>query len=126
MRLNRGRLARRASALALAFVLALAPPAAASGIVPAPADVQNFTYDSFDAEYWLVRAPGGASALYTTETIVARFPDFDQNRGIVRTLPRSDSGIDLQTQVMDVRGEGGAPIPWWTELDEDWLYILTG
>lgn len=126
MRLNWGRLAKRASALAVVLVLAFAPPAAASGIGPDPADVQNFTYDSFDAEYWLVRAAGGASALYTTETIGARFPDFDQNRGIVRTLPRSDSGIDLQTQVMDVTGEGGAPIPWWTEFDEDWLYILTG
>lgn len=124
MRLNWGRLTRRASALAVALVLAFAAPAAASGIDPA--DVQDFTYDSFDAQYWLVRAAGGAGALYTTETIVARFPEFDQNRGIVRRLPRSDSGIDLQTQVMQVTGEDGAPIPWWTEQDEDWVYVLTG
>lgn len=126
-----GRMQRRLSAAVLAVLLLLtvaATPAAASAPLPASvtADVENFTYDSFDADYWLVRAPGGESRLFTTETLVARFPDFDQNRGIVRWLPRTDSGIDLQTSVVGVTGADGASIPWWTESDEDWIYVLTG
>ena len=54
---------------------------------PATASVDDFSYDSFDADYYLVRSAAGTSVLYTTETIVARFPDFDQNKGIVRRIP---------------------------------------
>lgn len=88
--------------------------------------VDDFTFDSFDADYWLVRGAGGVSRLLTAEMIVARFPEFDQNRGIVRALPVVDSGIDLGTEVLDVTGADGTPIPWWTETDGDWLYVLTG
>lgn len=99
-----------------------AAPAAAA----VPAGVDDFTYDSFDADYWLIRAFGGESRLYTTETLVARFPDVDQNRGIVRWLPLSDSGIDLGTAVVSVTGADGAYVPWWTEQDDEWIYVLTG
>jgi uncharacterized membrane protein YgcG len=92
----------------------------------AAGSVDDFTFDSFSADYWLARAADGGSRLVTTETIVARFPEFDQNKGIVRALPRIDSGLDLSTQVLDVTGADGAPIPWWTERDEDWVYVLTG
>ena len=92
-----------------------------------PASVQDFTYDSFEADYYLVRGAGGKSHLFTTETIVARFPDFDQNRGIVRSIPKADSGIAARhARSSSVTGAGGAPIPWWTEEDEDWVYVLTG
>ena len=122
-----------AVALALAALLAAAPAAAAaptSGLAAptsaVPASVENFTYDSFDADYYLVRGTGGQSHLFTTETIVARFPEFDQNKGIVRAIPKADSGIAHDTRVVSVTGAGGAPIPWWTEEDEDWVYVLTG
>lgn len=88
--------------------------------------VDDFSFDSFEADYRLARGADGTSHLVTTETIVARFPDFDQNKGIVRALPAVDSGLALGTDVIDVTGEGGAPIPWWTESDGDWIYVLTG
>lgn len=90
------------------------------------ASVDDFTFDSFRADYWLVRGTGERSRLLTTETIVARFPDFDQNKGMVRALPVVDSGIDLGTVVYTVTGADGAAIPWWTERDGDWIYVLTG
>ena len=114
---------------------ASAPPAAISArgsdrpvvlSALAPASVDDFTFDSFHADYWLVRGAGGGSRLLTTETIVARFPDVDQNKGMVRALPVVDSGIDLGTVVHTVSGAGGAPIPWWTERDGDWIYVFTG
>ncbi|MEV4689197.1 DUF2207 family protein [Microbacterium sp. LWH3-1.2] len=92
----------------------------------APASVDDFTFDSFQADYWLVRGTGDRTRLLTTETIVARFPDFDQNKGMVRSLPVVDSGIDLGTVVYTVTGADGATIPWWTERDGDWIYVLTG
>ena len=92
----------------------------------AAASVDDFTFDSFRADYWLVRGTGERSRLLTTETIVARFPDFDQNKGMVRALPVVDSGIDLGTVVYTVTGADGAAIPWWTERDGDWIYVLTG
>lgn len=90
------------------------------------ASVDDFTFDSFDADYWLVRGTGDRSRLLTTETIVARFPDFDQNKGMVRALPVVDSGVPLGTVVLGVTGADGAAIPWWTERDGDWIYVLTG
>lgn len=120
---------------AVALTRASAQPAAfdARGGAPGPAaalglatGVDDFSFDSFHADYWLVRGSGQQSHLRTTETIVARFPDFDQNRGLVRAIPRVDSGIDLGTAVLGVTGADGEPITWWLEADEDWLYVLTG
>ncbi|WP_404434034.1 DUF2207 domain-containing protein [Microbacterium lacus] len=118
--------------IAVAVVVHAAPAAASATVLgdtaraSAALSVDDFTYDSFAAEYWLIRGPGGESRLFTTETLVARFPEFDQNKGIVRWLPRSDSGIDLQTSVVSVTGADGAPVAWWTESDEDNIYVLTG
>ncbi|GAA5203264.1 DUF2207 domain-containing protein [Microbacterium jejuense] len=88
--------------------------------------VDDFSYDSFEADYWLGRDAGGQSELYTTETIVAHFPDFDQNKGIVRWIPRADSGIAHDPQVLGVTDADGGPVSWWTEQDEDFVYVLTG
>ncbi|WP_426320975.1 DUF2207 domain-containing protein [Microbacterium sp. E-13] len=102
---------------------AQAGAAAALGVVTS---VDDFSYRSFEADYWLGRGVGGRSELFTTETLVAQFPDFDQNKGIVRWLPKADSGIAHGTQVVSVTGANGAPIPWWTEEDEEFVYVLTG
>jgi len=88
--------------------------------------VDDFSYDAFEADYWLGRDAGGQSELYTTERIVAHFPDFDQNKGIVRWIPKADSGIAHDPEVVSVTGAGGDPIPWWTEEDDDFVYVLTG
>ncbi|MFT4219640.1 MAG: DUF2207 domain-containing protein, partial [Microbacterium sp.] len=102
------------------------PAPAAAQPAHAPTGVDDFSYDSFDADYWLVRDRGQASQLYVTETLVARFPDTDQNKGIVRWLPKADSGIPHGVTVRSVHGVDGAVIPWWTESDDDGVYILTG
>ncbi|WP_243074000.1 DUF2207 domain-containing protein [Microbacterium sp. SS28] len=124
------RAAAAAVFVAGAVGLSVAPAAAASIPAAAPvavrAGVDDFVYDSFEADYWLGRDPGGQSELFTTETLVAHFPETDQNKGIIRWLPKADSGIAHDTQVVSVTGAGGAAIPWWTEEDEDFVYVLTG
>lgn len=121
-----GALALARSGPPVAFAARGGASDATAALTARVASVDDFTFDSFDADYRLVRGAGGVSRLLTTETIVARFPEFDQNRGIVRALPVVDSGIDLDTEVLGVTGADGAPIPWWTETDGDWVYVLTG
>ncbi|SFI19755.1 Predicted membrane protein [Microbacterium saccharophilum] len=107
-----------AAVVALLFVLVPA------GV--AHADVDDFEFESFTGDYYLSRATTGKAQLYVEETMVALFPDADQNKGLVRALPKTQSGIDLDTQVLEVSGPEGAAVPWWTEEDEDWVYVLTG
>jgi len=54
--------------------------------------VGDFTFDSFNAEYTLGLDADGRSTLTTTETIVARFPEIDQNKGIRRAIPTHYQG----------------------------------
>ena len=115
-----------ASASGLVSSGAAAAASAGAPVSVVAADVDDFSYDSFRGEYWLGREANGQSALFTTETIVARFPDVDQNRGIVRALPKADSGVEHDTTVVSVQGADGVPIPWWIEEDEDFVYVLTG
>lgn len=82
----------------------------AEGIVRA--NVDNFTFDSFDVEYRLGRDADGHATLLTTETLVARFPEFDQNRGIRRSLPAYYQGRTTNLQVLSVTDEDGNPRPY--------------
>ncbi|MEZ3162101.1 DUF2207 domain-containing protein [Microbacterium sp. BWT-B31] len=117
------------SALAFAFVLvagAVAPTAASAVQASARTGVDDFAFDSIEVEYWLVRGEDDRSNLYVTETIVASFPEIDQNHGIVRKLPRVLSGIDLGTRVEGVTDADGRAIPAWsTDTDDEWIYIHT-
>ncbi len=74
-----------------------------------PSNVDDFTFDSFEAEYRLGRDDAGRATLTTTETIVARFPEFDQNRGIRRAIPASYQGRTTSLTVQSVTDETGAP-----------------
>ena len=74
-----------------------------------PSNVDDFTFDSFEAEYRLGRDDAGRATLTTTETIVARFPEFDQNRGIRRAIPASYQGRTTSLAVQSVTDETGAP-----------------
>lgn len=131
------RIARTLAALALAVSgLALMPSAAtaatpgpAPALVSAPAadeDVDAFSYASWDARYEIGLDDDGRSRMHVTETLVARFPDFDQNRGIVRGLVTSYEGAWTDTTVLSVTDETGADVPFETENDDGVLYILTG
>ena len=76
---------------------------------PVRTGVNDFTFDSFDVEYRLGRDSDGHSTLLTTETLVARFPDFDQNRGIRRSLPATYQGHTTSLRVLSVTDGDGSP-----------------
>ncbi|MCR2828422.1 DUF2207 domain-containing protein, partial [Microbacterium sp. zg.Y909] len=53
-------------------------PAQVVAVGAVSADVDDFTFDSLDADYTLTRAEDGTSRLRVVETFVAEFPDIDQ------------------------------------------------
>ncbi|WP_448809534.1 DUF2207 family protein [Agromyces bauzanensis] len=126
--------------VALAFVvlaLALAPAAtataaprvdleraAAASVTALPAGVDDFTFASFDAVYELSRDDARRSVLDTTETLVAVFPDFDQNRGIRRAIPLRYQGHPTDISVSSVTDETGRARPFEVERDEEGEFLL--
>jgi hypothetical protein len=116
-RAGRSRRTAGALVLLLAAVAAFsASPAAGAQPDTGPtgglrADTADFTFDSFDADYTLGRDGNGRATLRTVETIVARFPAADQNRGIVRAIPTEYRQADLDLRVAGVTDETGARVP---------------
>jgi uncharacterized membrane protein YgcG len=91
-----------------------------------PGDVSDFTFRSFNAVYDLGRDANQHATLAVTETIVALFPQSDQNRGIVRDIPNIYGSAQLQTKVVSVVDETGAAVPY-TESDQgDTLELALG
>jgi len=100
------------------------PAAAAAPITVLPAGVDDFTFASFDAVYELSRDEARRSVLDTTETLVAVFPEFDQNRGIRRAIPLRYDGHPTDIRVESVTDADGTPRRFETERDEAGEFLL--
>lgn len=97
------------------------------GSAPASADTpdpNNFTIESFHAEYTLTLSDDRRSMLSAVETITPRFPDVDQNRGLQRAIPHRYLGESLRLSVSSVSDETGAPRPYDLSRDGD-LTVIT-
>lgn len=100
-----------ASALAAPAAAAASPmphrpprPAAAIGV---HGDTSDFSFDSFDGRYELGRTPDRRSTLRVTETLVAEFPSFDQNHGIVRDIPSTYDGHPVHLRIVSITDGAG-------------------
>lgn len=108
----------------------IAPQAATAAAVPAAAalgpklGVDDFRFASMDAAYLLGRDAEGHSTLAVTETLVAVFPDSDQNRGIRRALPLEYDGHPTELRVLSVTDENGIARDFEQENDEDDEFLL--
>lgn len=115
---------KRIITLAAALVLpalVLIPSASASGTPALRSDTSDFVFESFDADYTLSRDSAGLAEMRVVETLVALFPDFDQNRGIYRTIPRYYQGAPLDLGDFSVTDENGDPV-YFTQADVDTSY----
>ncbi len=92
----------------------------------AAANTSDFTFDSFDADYTLTRLGDGTAQLDVVETIVARFPEFDQNRGIVRAIPDSYDGVALETDRISVVNDNGDAVPFETDRTDEFVTLALG
>ena len=133
------RILRAFAALALAVAATATPATALASTDPVTAasspqqqpasvsdDVDDFSYSSWDSRYSVGLDDEGRARMHVTETLVARFPEVDQNRGIVRGLPTSYEGADIGTRVLSVTDQTGADVPYETDTDDGLLYVLTG
>ena len=89
-----------------------------------PTGVDDFTFASFDGDYRLGRDSDGHSTLITVETLVARFPETDQNHGIRRQLVEDYDGHPTDLEVVSVADENGTPRSFTSE-SEDGILSLT-
>ncbi len=85
------------------------------GSTPANADVNDFGYAKWSAKYELGLDADGRAVAHVTETLVPVFPDFDQNRGIVRALPMRYEDAPAAPEDISVTDAEGRPVPFTTE-----------
>jgi uncharacterized membrane protein YgcG len=79
---------------------------------PVSADVDDFEFASMTADYTLSREDDGTARLHAVETLVAEFPESDQNRGIVRDIPTDLDRVDVGVDVLSVTDGDGNPVPY--------------
>lgn len=104
---------------------AAAGPATASAPVFRPAGVDDFSFSSMTADYTLTRADDGTSRLAVVETLVAQFPDADQNHGIRRLIPATYNGQPLRPHLVSITDENGTPRPSETETSDGAFSIVS-
>lgn len=117
------RIARVIATVTLGAALVFAP---AGAVTAAPADLDDFEIESFDVEWTLTRDAAGHAHLHARETIVAVYPDFDQNKGFYRDIPEYRHGVQLHTAVESVVDEYGQPVPYTTEYYQDFYSVGLG
>ena len=108
-----------ATALAIGSAAVVSP-------TPAFADVDDYEFDSFHSAIELGVDGQRRATASITETIVAVFPDFDQNRGIVRAIPLSDQGYDLDVEIVSVTDGDGEPVAWERDDDDGFAVLALG
>ena len=121
------RLASFAAAVALAslpLIGVAAPASAASAVSCDKGDDAAFTFQSYDADFYLDVDENGRSTLTTVETFVAEFPDIDQNQGMRRAIPLEYQNAPTDVTVESVTDGEGNPRPYETEEDEDGDFLL--
>jgi uncharacterized membrane protein YgcG len=78
-------------------------------------DVYSLEFASFAAEYFLERDSAGFARLRVVETITARFPYDDVNRGFYRDIPKFYKERPMNPVVSSVTDQSGQPVPFAVE-----------
>lgn len=91
----------------LVFCLAVGLTLLLGGMPTAHASVDDFRFSAFEADYYLGNDSDGRSTLKTVEKLVAQFPDYDQNHGIERAIPKDFDGHTTSLKIVSVTDESG-------------------
>ncbi|MCW4354388.1 DUF2207 domain-containing protein [Hoyosella sp. YIM 151337] len=98
-------------------------------LVPAPALAQStdaFTFSNFEADYYLSQDDDGRAELRVVEHLTAEFPTYDQNKGIVREIPRYFDGHHVSLQVESVTRNGASEPIYDQYSSGDFTVVETG
>ncbi|HEX7835574.1 MAG TPA: DUF2207 domain-containing protein [Pseudolysinimonas sp.] len=128
------RLTRAFLVASAALILALGPAAVAAADppddIPAVAaygsGTNDFTFDSFDVVYDLGLTGDGRSTATVTETLVAEFPEFDQNHGILRVIPVIYDDHPIRLHVQSVRNGNGGDWNYESSIDNENITLKIG
>ncbi|MEI6755583.1 MAG: DUF2207 domain-containing protein, partial [bacterium] len=90
------------------------------------ADTSNFTISDYKIDYYLTRDNKQSSILKTTETITAKFPDFDQNHGIYRYIPNKYQTHSTNLKINSVTDLSGKPYNYSTSNQNDNTVVKIG
>jgi len=101
------------------LVLAFAPAAASAG-------VEDFTIPSFEGDYFLSRDSHQVSNLKVHEHLVAKFPDFDQNHGILRAIPKTYDGHSVSLKIDGITDDSGHSLSYSQSTQNDNLVLKIG
>ena len=89
-------------------------------------DVQNFTISNFEVDYYLSQNSDKSSSLKVDEKIVAEFPSFDQNHGILRAIPQRYQDHTLSLKIDSVKKADGSSWNYSTYHENDNLVLKIG
>ena len=96
------------------------------------ADVNDFYFSDFDADYYLYKDSEGISHLKVVENVTAVFPTFKQNKGICRQIPftnQNNQNVTLKNLTRDkikvYRNELVEPI-YSIEKEDNYYNVCTG
>lgn len=117
---------KRLMSLRLWILAALILPIFGGSALVAAQNTQDFDIVSFEADYYLGRDANKASTLKVVETIVAEFPAYDQNKGILRAIPQSYQDHKLSLNVESVEKAGGGRWNYSTSNDSNNLVLRIG
>lgn len=88
--------------------------------------VENFDFSRWDVRYVLSLNDEGRAGAEVTEELHAEFPEFDQNRGIIRALPLRYQSAPTAPDNIAVTDETGQAVPFEVEDEEGFRSILVG
>jgi len=88
--------------------------------------VDNFKIDTFTADYYLTKDADGHSRLTTVEEIVATFPEYDQNHGIERVIPKHYDGHITNVTVRSIEDANGNKLEYTTRSEGENLIVRIG
>ncbi|MDM4762192.1 DUF2207 domain-containing protein [Galbitalea sp. SE-J8] len=90
------------------------------------ASTDDFSFESLHTDYELTADESGRARLAVTETFVADFPDYDQNRGIVRAIPETADGRSLDVHVESVTDAADQPVAYEVDHSDGFTTVAVG
>lgn len=100
--------------------------------MPVYADVNDFYFDDFTGDYYLIKDTEGVSHLKVVENVTVVFPDFNQNKGICRQIPFTNQGganitLPNLNRLNMTLSRNGEPEPIYSiEKNKDYFEVCTG
>jgi uncharacterized membrane protein YgcG len=88
-------------------------------------NTQNFSFESFEADYFLQKEADDSSTMSVNETLVAEFPAYDQNHGILRAIPEVYEGHNMHISGLSVT-QDGRPAQYQSSKQSDNLVLKIG